>query len=307
MKPNLSVEIAGMILGNPVMNCAGTFEPEEICKDLMHPERLGAVVSKTITFNKRDGNEQPRIFEVNDGIINRIGLQNPGVENFVKEKIFEFVKLGVPLIVSFGGESIKEYFKVATILQEEAGDFITALEANVSCPNVKDGMAFGCEPEFLYELVSKLKAEISLPLIVKLTPNVTDIGLIAKAAQQGGVDAISLINTVRSRAYIHNGPDAGKWIEGGLSGPTIKPIALQKVYEVSKAISLPLIAMGGISNTQDALDFLRIENVWCVAVGTASFREPLTMIKIINGLNEYFVEKGYANWKEFRRKEVYKK
>lgn len=221
-----------------------------------------------------------------------ISLQNPGVKNFVREKIFDFVKIGVPLIVSFGGKSIKEYLKVAVILQEGAGDYITGLEANVSCPNVKDGTIFGSNAKLLLKLVKAVRSEVNLPLIVKLTPNVTDIGSIAKAAEDGGADAISLINAVKARGFIPLGLDGDRWIEGGLSGPVIKHIALQKIWETSEAVDLPLIAMGGISNTEDAITFFKIKNVKCIAVGTENFRDPKTMVKIIKGLGRYFEEKG---------------
>lgn len=304
MKTDLSVRFAGICLQNPVMNCAGTFEPEKSCVGLYEAEKLGAAVSKTVTLDSIIGNPQPRIMEVPGGLINTIGLQNPGVKNFVREKIFDFVKLGVPLIVSFGGKSIKEYLKVAVILQEEAGDYITGLEANVSCPNVKAGTIFGSNAKLLLKLVKLLRPEVNLPLIVKLTPNVTDIGSVADAVQDAGADAISLINTIKARGFIPPGLDGDQWIEGGLSGPVVKHIALQKVWEVSQIVDLPLIAMGGISNVSDALDFFRIKNVRCVAVGTASFGNPKTMAKIIKGLGGYLEEKGYANWEDFKRKEV---
>lgn len=303
MKPDLSVEIAGIRMKNPVMNAAGTFEPEENCISLVRPQKLGAVVSKTVTPLPRDGNPQPRIFEVESGMINRIGLQNPGVERFIEAKLPQFQEMGVPLIVNIAGESIGEFCQVAAILQKKAGDHICAFEANVSCPNVRDGLIFGSDPKLLFRLVESLKANTSLPLIIKLTPNVTDIGIIARAAQDGGANAISLINTVKASAFILRGPHAGRWIEGGLSGPAIKHIALQKVREVSKTVELPLIAMGGICSTEDALDFLRIKNVQAVAVGTATFRDPMTMIKIVKGLTEYFKEKGYANLEELKVRE----
>jgi len=303
MKPNLSVKIAGILMKNPVMNAAGTFDAEQACVSLYRVKEIGAVVTKTICLDKRNGNPPPRIMEVTGGLINRIGLQGPGVKVFVKEKLPEFNRIGVPIFVSIGGESIKEYLKVGKVLQAEAAHLISALEENVSCPNVAEGMAFGCDPKLLFRLVRATKKEITLPLIIKLTPNVTDIGLIAIAAQDGGADVISAVNTFKARGFIPPGLDGDRWIEGGLSGPCIKPLALQKVWEVSQAVDLPIIAMGGISNTQDALDFLRIRNVKAVAVGTASFKNPLTMIQIIDGLSKYLEEKGYANLEEFKQKE----
>jgi dihydroorotate dehydrogenase (NAD+) catalytic subunit len=303
MKSNLSVRFAGVFMENPVMNAAGTFEAEQDCISLYRAKEIGAVVTKTIRLNKIDGNPQPRIMEVPGGLINCIGLQGPGVKVFVKDKLPEFNRIGVPVIVNFGGKSIEEYLKTAKILQLKAEHLIAALETNVSCPNVKDGMIFGCDPKLLLKLVKAIKKEISLSLIVKLTPNVTDIGLIARAAQDGGADAISAVNTFKARDFIPPGLDGDRWIEGGLSGPCIKPLALQKVWEVSRAVDLPIIAMGGISNTQDALTFLKIKNVKAIAVGTNSFNNPLTMVQIIDGLGKYFEEKGYANLEEFKQKE----
>ena len=188
-------------------------------------------------------------------------MQGPGVKVFVEEKIFEFNKIGVPLIVNFGGKSVEEYLKTAEILQLKVEHLIAALEMNVSCPNIKGGMAFGCDPKLLFKLVKAIKREIILSLIVKLTPNVTNIGLIARAAEDGGADAISSINTVKARGFIPPGLDGDQWIEGGLSGPVIKHIALQKVWEVSQAVDLPIIAMGGISKHARRLNFLKIRNV----------------------------------------------
>jgi len=303
MKVDLSTKIAGIWLKNPVMNAAGTFEPNEMSRNLIRPEKLGANVTKTITLNKRNGNDQPRIFEVRGGLINRIGLQNAGVENFVEDRIFMFVNHSTPIIVSIAGESIDEFCEVALILQKKASRLIAGLELNVSCPNVSDGTVFGSDPQLIYNLVRSLKLEIDFPIIVKLTPNVTNICAIAKAVQDARADAISLINTIKAAAHIPNGPNTGQWIRGGLSGPAIKHVALEKALEVSRAVSLPLIAMGGISSVQDALDFLRVQNVKAVAVGTATFLQPDTMVKIIEGLRQYFKEKDYSSFDEFQAEE----
>ncbi len=303
---DLSVEIAGIQMKNPVMNAAGTFEAEA-AKDWFDLSRLGGYVQKSITRRPREGNPQPRIYEVMGGVINRIGLQNVGVEEFSNKKlpvIYSLLSVDVPLIVSIAGESIKDYLEAALILESESKGRIAALEVNVSCPNVKDGLIFGCGPELLFELIATLKSKVSLPLIVKLTPNVADIGLMAKTSVSAGADALSLINTVRAAAYIENGPNAGQWIEGGLSGPCLKSIALYMVKQVSKAVNIPLVAMGGIYNTKDALDFLRIKNVWAVAVGTATFRDPSAMLKIIDGLGDYLKEKKYSNLAELKAKEA---
>ncbi len=308
MAIDLSVKIAGIIMQNPVMNAAGTLDIEPLgVKDLVQTDKLGAYVQKSITLKPREGNNQPRTYEVEGGMINRIGLQNVGVVAFIRNKlpvIHMSKPINVPLIVSVAGESVESYLWTSIILETKSRGMISALEINISCPNVENGMAFGTDPDLTYELVGNLKARIRLPLIVKLTPNVENIGLIAEAAVAAGADALSLINTVKEKAFIERGPNAGQWIEGGLSGPVIKPTALAKVREVSKAVDIPIIAMGGICNTADALEFLRIKNVWAIAVGTATFIDPTTMVKIVEGLGEYFMEKGYANMREFNAREV---
>lgn len=312
MIPDLSVEIAGIKMQNPVMNASGTFEPEAY-KDLFDLSKLGAIVTKSVTLNPRVGNPQPRIYEVVGGMINRIGLQNVGVRKFVAGKLpnLHMLKpIHLPLIVSVAGESVEEYLNTAIILEAESKGRIAGLEINVSCPNVEKGLIFGSDPGLLFELVRALKRRISLPLIIKLTPNVDDIGLVAKAAVAGEADALSLINTVRAKARIRGywsdgelkGLYAGEWIEGGLSGPAIKPIAIKKVEEVAKVANVPIIGMGGICDTEDTLDFLRI-GASAIAVGTATFRDPSTMIKIIEGLSQYLIEKKYAGIAELKKKE----
>ena len=301
---DLSVEIAGIKMQNPVMNASGTFEPE-VYKDLIDLGKLGAIVTKSVTLKPKVGNPQPRIYEVVAGMINRIGLKNVGVRKFVAEKLpaLHLLKpIHVPLIVSVAGESIEEYLKTAIILDTESKGRIAGMEINVSCPNIEKGLIFGSDPELLFELIATLKRRVSLPLIVKLTPNVDDIGKTAKAAVAGGADAISLINTVKAKARIRGGPYDGEWIEGGLSGPAIKPIAIKKVEGVAKVVGMSIIGMGGICNAEDALDFLRV-GASAIAVGTATFRDPLTMIKIADGLSQYLTEKKYTNIAELRNKE----
>ncbi len=309
MKTDLSVYIADILFQNPVMNASGTFDLE-CYQELIDISRLGAFVSKSTTRNSRDGNSQPRTYEVRRGMINRIGLENKGVDNFVEEKlpsIHHLIKeTKVVLIASAAGESIENYLGTAAILQRFSRGRIVALEINVSCPNVANGMVFGSNPDLLFDLINILRQVIDLPLIVKLTPNIKDISLAAKAAVSAGADALSLINTVKARALIKRSLHAGQWIEGGLSGPAIKKIALKKVKEVSESVDVPLIAMGGISNTEDALEFLRIKNVWAVAVGTANFRNPTIMTDIIDGLEDYLEKNKYSCIAEFKAKELVK-
>ena len=312
MIPNLSTEIAGIRMKNPVMNASGTFDLEAY-RGLVDFSKLGAYVHKSITFNPREGNPQPRMYEVTAGIINRIGLQNIGVVKFVKDKlpiIYSLKPTSIPLIISVAGESIEDYVRIAVILEENAQRRIAGLELNVSCPNVKDGLIFGTSPKLTAELIAAIKKEVSLSLIAKLTPNVTDISEIAKAAEDSGADAISLINTVKALARIRGyeedgklkGLYAGQWIEGGLSGPAIKPIALYQVSKVVKTVKIPVIGMGGIFSTEDALDFLRL-GVKAIAVGTANFSNSAIIAEIVEGLAKYMREKKYTNLAEIKEKE----
>ena len=301
MKPDLSVKIARIRMRNPVMNAAGTFDLE-IYKDLIDVNKLGAYVTKSITFHSREGNPQPRSYEVRAGLINRIGLQNDGVEKFVFEKLPRLLPFESPLIVSVAGESIDDYCQTSTFLEEKAKERIEGLEINVSCPNVENGLIFGSDPDLLFKLVKTLKSKVTLPLIVKLTPNVTNISLVSKAAVAAGADALSLINTVKAAAYIWKGPHAGQWIEGGLSGLVIKPIALYMVREVAKVVKVPIIGMGGIYNLEDALEFF-LAGANAIAIGTATFRDPSAMINIIESLEQHLTERRYANIAELKEKE----
>ena len=307
VKPDLSVNIADIWMQNPVMNAAGTLDLEPVgVKELVGIDKLGAFVQKSITLNPREGNPQPRIYEVRRGLINRIGLQNVGAREFADKKIdiiYKLLPAEVAFIVSIAGENIEGYLQTALILEEKSNGRIDALEVNISCPNVENGLVFGTDAELTYRLVANLRSRINLPLIIKLTPNVTDIGLIAKAAAEGGADAFSLINTVKAKARIKRGLNAGQWIEGGLSGPAIKKIALRKVREVAVVVEVPIIAMGGIYNTEDALEFLRIKNVQAIAIGTAAFLDPSVMVKVADGLGRYLTEKGYSNIAELKEKE----
>ena len=288
MKTDLSVVIAGIRMKNPVMNAAGTFELDKY-QDLVDLNKLGAHIPKSVTWEAREGNSQPRIYEVIAGVINRIGLENLGAIRFVKERLPVIAaiaeKFDIPVIINIAGESIEDFVKTAVLLEEKAKERIVGLEINISCPNVKDGLVFGTDAKMSFGLIKNIRAQVDLPLMVKLTPNVTDIGSIAKAVVEGGADAISLINTVKARAYIKRGPNAGEWIVGGLSGPAIKAIALQKVAEVIDAVKVPVIGIGGISDTEDALDFFRL-GAQAVGVGTATFSNPNTIPEIVDGLTK---------------------
>ena len=308
MKPHLSVNIAGIVMQNPLMNAAGTqnIESEDDAK-LARVYNQGAHVQKSITRRGRQGNDQPRICEVTAGMINRIGLQNVGIDVFASEKIHivrRILPSQVVYIVSIAGESIEDYVETATILHERARGKFDAGELNISCPNVRDGSIFACDPALTYEVTRAVRSVFKEPMGVKLSPNVTDIVPMAKAAIAGGADFISLINTLKGAAYIERGPSAGKWIEGGLSGPCIKPVALNLVRQVVKAVDAPVIAMGGISNLRDAIDFLRLPNVWGIAVGTASFANPSIIASLAKDLEIYMTENGYATIAELKSKEL---
>jgi len=302
---NLSVDIAGISMKNPVMPASGTFGYGEEFSQLIDISKLGAVVTKGTTLKPRQGNPQPRIYETPCGMINCIGLQNPGIEKVIQEKIPFLRQFGVPIIVNIAGETIEEYVQIARKLDEvEGAGMPDGIEINISCPNVKKGgMAFGQDPEITREVVGKLwGGKLSLPLIVKLTPNVTDIVSIAEAAVRGGADALSLINTIKTRAKIRRGPQAGKWIEGGLSGPAIKPVAIRMVKELVKAnLGIPIIGIGGIMNTEDALDFFESGAI-TIAIGTANFINPKAMEEVIDGLKKYLISNKITDISELREK-----
>jgi dihydroorotate dehydrogenase (NAD+) catalytic subunit len=287
------IEIAGIRMRNPVMNAAGTFELDAY-QDMVDLSKLGAHIPKSITWQPRDGNDQPRIFEVAGGMINCIGLQNVGAIKFVEERLPIIAniaeKFDIPIIVSIAGDSIEDFVETAVLIEEEENERVIGREINISCPNVENGLVFGTDAEMTFRLIGNIRPDVSLPLIVKLTPNATDIGSIAKAAVSAGADALSLINTVKARAYIKNNLYAGKWIVGGLSGPAIHSIALQKVAEVLEAVKVPVIGIGGISNTEDALDFFRL-GVKAVGVGTATFSNPNAIPEIVDGLSKEVIIK----------------
>jgi len=290
VKPDLSVKIGKIRLKNPVMNAAGTFELDSY-ESLIDLKKLGAHIPKSVIWKPRSGNPQPRSFEVPAGLINSIGLQSVGAVNSVKERLPVISRIAdkfdIPLILNIAGDSIKDFLATAVLLEEKAR--IVGLEINISCPNVANGLIFGTDPQLTFKLVSALRKSVSLPLWIKLTPNVTDIGQIARAAVDGGADALSLINTVKARAYIERGPSAKKWIVGGLSGQAIHSIALQKVAEVLAVVKVPVIGIGGIYNTEDALDFFRL-GVKAVQVGTANFLNPAVIAEIADGLKQKLKE-----------------
>ncbi len=287
--PDLSVRIGKIRLKNPVMVASGTFGFGEEYEEFFDLHQLGAVISKGISLKPVMGNPPPRIFETEGGIINSIGLQNPGFENFLKTKLSYYRSLKTHLIVNFFGNTTKEYIDLARRFDEVPG--ISGLEMNISCPNVRRGcLAFGSDPRTAYQLVRSVRKSTGLPLIVKLSPNVTDIALIAKSVEDGGADAVSLINTLRAMAVnIHSRrPELGNVI-GGLSGPAIKPIALRMVWEVSQKVEIPIIGIGGIMKAEDAIEFILV-GASAIQIGTANLINPGTAIQVIEGMKTYLVQ-----------------
>jgi dihydroorotate dehydrogenase (NAD+) catalytic subunit len=286
---NLNINIGGLKLKNPIMTASGTFGYGEEFAPFINLNDLGAIIVKGLSFYPRLGNPPPRIIETPSGMLNAIGLQNVGVQAFIDEKLPYLRTLDVPVIANILGENIDEYQCIAELLGKTPG--IHALEVNISCPNVsKGGIAFGANPETAMEVVRRVKSVTDLPIIVKLSPNVTDIAMIAACVESAGADAVSLINTVTGMSIdIERRTPHLKNVTGGLSGPAIKPIALRMVWQVVNRVSIPVIGIGGITDASDALEFL-IVGAKAVQIGTANFINPKATIDILNGLIS-FMEK----------------
>ena len=285
-KINLSVNIAGILMKNPVMVASGTFGYGEEYAKYIDLNKLGAIVVKGLSLTPREGNPPPRIVETSAGMLNSIGLQNIGIDSFINEKLPFLEKFDTKVIVNFFGDSIDEYCEVAKKVDSVSG--IHGLEMNISCPNKKEGwLEFGTNPDLAFRVVNAVRKNTRLPLIVKLSPNVTDITVIAKAASDAGADAISLINTLSGMVIdIKTRKPKLANIIGGLSGPAIKPVALKMVWQVAKTIKLPIIGVGGIMTYEDAIEFM-IAGASAVQIGTANFIDPASSEKIIDGLKLY--------------------
>ena len=295
------VKLGRIEMKNPVMVASGTFGYGEEYNQLMDISKLGAIVTKSITLNPRIGNPSPRIAETPSGMLNSIGLQNVGVEKFVLEKLPFLRKTRVPVIVSIAGERTAEYVEIARRLNTEEG--ISGIELNISCPNVEEGgMGLGTYPHLTHMVVNKVRKVTKFTLIAKLSPNVTDIVTIAKAAEEGGCDALSLVNTFLGMAIDvkKKNPKLAN-ITGGLSGPCIKPIALRMVWQVSRAVKLPVIGMGGIMDSADAIEFI-MAGATAVAIGTGNFVNPMTAIEVIDGIKKYMVENKFSRLSEMKIK-----
>jgi dihydroorotate dehydrogenase (NAD+) catalytic subunit len=286
---DLTVGIGKIILKNPVVVSSGTFGFGEEFEDFFDLNRLGALIPKGISLKPMAGNPPPRIFETEGGILNSIGLQNPGFREFVKNKLPYYKNLKTHLIINFFGNTQKEYVELAKRLSGLAG--VSGLEMNISCPNIKrSGIVFGTNPQMAYRLVRAVRKATALTLVVKLSPNVTDIASMAKSAEEGGADAVSLVNTFRAMAVnIHSKkPELGNTI-GGLSGPAIKPIALRMVWEVSQAVTIPVIGMGGIMNAQDAIEFILV-GASAIQIGTANLINPRTGLEVLQGIKKHLAQ-----------------
>ena len=286
---NLAVEIGSLKIKNPVMTASGTFGYGEEYADYVDLKRLGAIVVKGLSLKPRLGNPPPRITETASGMLNAVGLQNIGVEAFISEKLPYLRKYNVAVIANIYGETYAEYSKVAGKLSSAKG--VHALEVNVSCPNVKKGgLSFGADPKAAAEVTRRVKGETNLPVIVKLTPNVTDIAAIAQAVEKAGADAVSLINTLAGMSVdLKTRTPHLKNITGGLSGPAIKPVALRMVWQVVQRVSIPVIGIGGIMTAEDALEFL-ILGAKAVQIGTANFINPRATLNVIDGMQNYLVD-----------------
>jgi len=295
--PKLAVNIGGLTIKNPVMTASGTFGYGEEYSQYVDINRIGAVIVKGISLEPRIGNPPPRIIETRCGMLNAIGLENPGVRTFVKEKLPFFRKFDIAVIVNVYGETIDEFKQVVEILN--SADGVNALEINISCPNVrKGGVAFGADPDMAYEVTKEIKKLTNLPVIVKLTPNVTDICVIAKSVEDAGADALSLINTVTGMSVdVEKRIPHLKNITGGLSGPAIKPIALRMVWQVIKQVKIPVIGIGGITSAHDALEFL-IVGARAVQIGTAHFMNPYASMEIVTGIEDYLMKNNIADVNE---------
>lgn len=293
---NTKVTIAGVTFQNPIMTASGTFGSGMEYDEFVDLNQLGAVITKGVANVPWVGNPTPRVAETYGGMLNAIGLQNPGMEVFIQRDL-EFLKqYDTKVIVNVCGKTVEEYLEVVERLSDEAVDM---LEINVSCPNVKEGaIAFGQKADCLYDITSQIKKISKKPIIMKLSPNVTDITEMAKAAEAAGSDALSLINTLTGmKIDIHKRAFALGNKTGGLSGPAIKPIAVRMVYQVANAVKIPIIGMGGIANGEDAVEFL-LAGATAVCVGAMNFVNPYATIETKKGLEEYMVRYGIEDVNE---------
>lgn len=293
---NMKVNLAGVEWKNPVTTASGTFGSGAEYGDFVDLNRIGAVTTKGVANIPWAGNPTPRVAETYGGMINAVGLQNPGLDVFIKRDIPFLQNYDCKIIVNVCGKTIEDYVDAVEKLGEQPVDM---LEINVSCPNVKEGgIAFGQDPKALYDITQAVKKVAKQPIIMKLSPNVTDITEMARAAEAGGADVLSLINTLTGmKIDVHKRKFVLANKTGGLSGPAIKPVAVRMVYQVAQAVKLPIIGMGGIMTAEDAIEFL-LAGATAVSVGTANFHNPTATIDIINGIESYMNQYGIQDIKE---------
>lgn len=290
---NTEVTIAGVIFKNPVMTASGTFGSGMEYSDFVDLNRLGAVVTKGVANVPWEGNPTPRVAEVYGGMLNAIGLQNPGIDVFLERDIPFLQKYDTNVIVNVCGKTISDYLEVVERLADAP---VSMLEINVSCPNVKEGaIAFGQKADSLYEITSQIKKKAKQPVIMKLSPNVTDITEMARAAEAAGADALSMINTITGmKIDIHRKKFVLANKTGGMSGPAIKPVAVRMVYQTAQAVKIPIIGMGGIGSAEDAIEFL-LAGASAVAVGAMNFVNPYTTVEVVEGIEAYMKQYGIEN------------
>ena len=295
---DIKVKIAGKEFKNPVTVASGTFGSGKEYSEFIELSKLGAVTTKGVSSVPWEGNPTPRIAEVYGGMLNAIGLQNPGVDVFIERDLPFLEQQNTGIIVNVCGKTIEDYIEVVERLSESSVDMF---EINISCPNVKEGgIAFGQSPDLVKDITSTLKSRSKKPIIMKLSPNVTDITVMARAAQEAGADAISLINTITGmKIDIHKRKFVLANKTGGMSGPAIKPIALRMVYQAAQVVDIPIIAMGGITTAEDAIEFI-MAGASMVSVGTANFYNPYASLEIVEGIEEYLQQNAISNIDEIR-------
>lgn len=295
-RPDMSVEIAGVRFQNPVMTASGTFGSGMEYAQFVDLNKLGAVVTKGVAAVPWEGNPTPRVAEVTSGMLNAIGLQNPGIDVFMERDLPFLEQYDTKVIVNVCGHTQEEYLEVVRRLQDAPVDM---LEINVSCPNVSRGaIQFGQDPKCLEDITQKIRKIAAQPVIMKLTPNVTDIAEMARAAEAGGADAVSLINTITGmKIDIERQQFVLANKTGGLSGPAIKPVAVRMVWQAAQAVSIPVIGMGGIASAEDAVEFM-LAGATAVAVGAMNFHDPYLTVKIVDGIRDYLIRHGISDVKQ---------
>ena len=296
---DMSVNICGVVMNNPVTVASGTFGSGMEYSDFVDLSKLGAVTTKGVANVPWPGNPTPRVAETYGGMINAIGLQNPGIDTFIKRDLKFLKGYDTKVIVNVCGHSVPEYVEVVERLADE--ESVDLLEINVSCPNVKEGgIAFGVDPTALNQITKEIKAKAKQPVIMKLSPNVTDIAEMARAAVDGGADALSLINTITGmKIDINRRTFAVANKTGGLSGPAVKPVAVRMVYQVAKAVDVPIIGMGGIATGEDAIEFI-MAGATAVSVGTANFNNPSATIQVVDGIRKFMEDNNINSLDEIR-------